>query len=198
MQLLYFRWRRVGTISKIRYFPGTPCQPILLNEIEGDMGTLTAPQTETIKLNIRQLSIPNNEMQITLKANKPDRRHTGDSVPQILSDNILAEGTGFQFEFHQGSFDDLNIGIENFVAPLQHRPEHLVEGPIAWYEDSWQWLKIGTEIIYANVQPRIRYVYTTVDRKTSPPQWTFQSFEKIHLGIPSNRKVKLYDAVYVR
>lgn len=165
----------------------------MLNAIDGDIVTLTAPLTDELRINIRSLNTSNSPMNVTLKGNRPHVEHRGGNVPQLLSNSILGENAGFQFEFYQGSFDDQNMGMEPLV-PSQHRPNALVEGRIAWYEDSWSWVKIGRDIVYRNVQPRTRYVYTTVDTEA---KWTIRSFEKIHLGTPSNKRVTLGDRVYV-
>lgn len=54
---IYFRWRSVGQISKIQYSPSTVSEPLMLDEIEGDIATLTAPRTETLKVNIHKLNV---------------------------------------------------------------------------------------------------------------------------------------------
>lgn len=130
-----------------------------------------------------------------------------------MDSGALHDETSFML-MNQGSFDDLNMRIEQPVTPLQYRPNFVVEGPQAWEEDSWKWVKIGEETIFKNVQPCIRCVFTTIDPTTGVrhPKMeplntlkTFRTFEKIasnpwfgiHLGIRSNGKVKLGDDVYV-
>lgn len=134
---------------------------------------------------------------------QPDRKDSG----------ALHDETSFML-MNQGSFDDLNMRIEQPVTPLQCRPNFVVEGPQAWEEDSWKWVKIGENTIFRNVQPCIRCVFTTINPLTGErhPKMeplktlkTFRTFENIasnpwfgiHLGIRSIGKVKLGDDVYV-
>jgi uncharacterized protein YcbX len=111
------------------------------------------------------------------------------------------------------SFDDLNTKLEKPVGPLQFRPNFVVKGATAWEEDSWKWLKIG-EVIFQNVQPCVRCMFTTIDPQTGErdkneqPLKTlkkFRAFEKIssspsfgiHLGMRVPGIVKAGDSVYV-
>ena len=124
----------------------------------------------------------------------------------------LHDETSFML-MNQGSFDELNMRIENKVEALQYRPNFLVKGPAAWEEDNWKWIKIG-ETVFKTVEPCIRCVLTNIDPSTGErnPHMeplktlnTYRTFEKIasgpffgiHLGIRRLGAVKLGDEVYV-
>ncbi|CRK91111.1 CLUMA_CG004799, isoform A [Clunio marinus] len=125
----------------------------------------------------------------------------------------LHDETSFML-MNQGSFDDLNTRLEHSVTPLQYRPNFVVNGPKAWEEDDWKWLKIGDKTTFKNVQPCIRCIFTNIDPITgerSPNMEplktlkTFRTFDKvasspwfgIHLGLRTKGNVKVGDSVYV-
>lgn len=135
----------------------------------------------------------------------PDRKDTG----------TLHDETSYML-MNQGSFDDLNKKLEKQVVPLQYRPNFVVQGPAAWEEDNWKWIKIGDATIFKYVQPCIRCILTNIDPSTGErtPNMqplktlnTFRAFKEIatngpyfgvHLGVRKEGQVKVGDDVYVQ
>lgn len=143
-----------------------------------------------------------------------DRKYIFDQAPD-MDTGTLHDETSYLL-MNQGSFDDLNKKLDKPVVPLQYRPNFVVEGPAAWEEDNWKWIKIGNQTIFKNVQPCIRCIFTNIDPSTGErmPNMeplktlrTFRYFENIakngpyfgiHLGIRTEGKVKVGDDVYVQ
>lgn len=155
------------------------------------------------KEGFRLVFYPSSEPKPVVKDRKIQRKDTG----------ALHDETSFML-MNQASFDDLNARLEKPVTPLQYRPNFVVKGPQAWGEDTWNWVKIGDETIFQNVQPCIRCILTNIDPESGErhpkmePLTTLKSFRTfeeiaanpwfgIHLGIRSEGKVKLGDFVYV-
>lgn len=145
---------------------------------------------------------------------------SSDPKPVVINRTIDRKDTGALHDetsfmlMNQASFDDLNTRIESPVTPLQYRPNFVVTGPYAWAEDNWNWVKIGNETVFRNIQPCIRCILTNIDPVTGErhpdmePLRTlkkFRTFEEIapnpwfgiHLGIRSVGKVKRGDEVFV-
>lgn len=57
---------------------------------------------------------------------------------------------------NQASIDALNSHLDHVVKPLQFRPNFVVEGPTAFAEDNWKWIRIGDEVIFRGVKPCTR------------------------------------------
>lgn len=58
---------------------------------------------------------------------------------------------------NQASIDDMNTRLDHVVKPLQFRPNFVVEGPDAYDEDSWKWVRIG-DVIFRAIRPCTRWV----------------------------------------
>lgn len=56
------------------------------------------------------------------------------------------------------SIDDLNTKLDEKVTAVRFRPNFVVNGPKAYEEDSWSWIKIGDDTIFRNVKPCTRYI----------------------------------------
>lgn len=57
---------------------------------------------------------------------------------------------------NQSSIDELNTHLDQVVKPLQFRPNFVVKGPEAYDEDSWQWIRIGDNVVFRGVKPCTR------------------------------------------
>lgn len=125
----------------------------------------------------------------------------------------LHDETSFMI-MNQGSFDELNTRIEKPVGPLQYRPNFVVNGPGAFEEDSWKWIRIGNEATFQIVQPCTRCTLTNIDPATGvrnpkeEPLKTLKQFRTFtksgpspvfgqHLGVRQQGTVRMNDAVYV-
>ncbi|XP_015514859.1 mitochondrial amidoxime-reducing component 1-like [Neodiprion pinetum] len=71
--------------------------------------------------------------------------------------------------FNQASLEDLNKRLPADVSPLNFRPNIVVEGPEAYVEDDWDWIKIGKDAIFRNVKPCTRCTLINFDPKTAVP-----------------------------
>ena len=115
---------------------------------------------------------------------------------------------------NEASITDLNTRIKEPVTPLQFRPNFVVNGPSSFEEDKWKWIKIGDEVIFRNVRPCTRCVFTNINpesgvsNKEGQPLKTLREYRKlpkcgqspvmgIHLGVRSKGTVRLGDSVYV-
>lgn len=67
----------------------------------------------------------------------------------------LHDATSFML-INEGSIAELNSRVETQVTPLRFRPNIVVKGPGAFEEDSWDWIKIGDEVVFRNVKPCTR------------------------------------------
>lgn len=57
---------------------------------------------------------------------------------------------------NQGSIDQLNSQLDHVIKPLQFRPNLVVDGPGAYDEDSWKWIRVGNEVIFRVLKPCTR------------------------------------------
>lgn len=57
---------------------------------------------------------------------------------------------------NQGSVDKLNTQLDHVVTPLQFRPNFLIEGPGAYEEDNWQWVRVGDNVLFRVLKPCTR------------------------------------------
>ncbi|XP_033210913.1 mitochondrial amidoxime reducing component 2 [Belonocnema kinseyi] len=121
---------------------------------------------------------------------------------------------------NEASIADLNNRLEEPVNPLNFRMNFVVKGAEVLEEDHWDWVKIG-KIVFRNVKPCTRCIFTTVDPETGKknpkvePLKTLKKYRQItdpelrpytgdspvmgiHLGLrSSNATVRLGDPVYV-
>lgn len=150
------------------------------------------------------------------KSPKPevaDKKYLGYFFKQadLIDTGALHYHTSYML-MNQGSFEDLNTKLDQAVGPLQYRPNFVVDGPSAWEEDSWKWIKIGDKTIFKSAQPCIRCSSTIINPTTAernPESMktlkSFRTFKEvargpwfgIHLGIRAKGNVKLGDDVYV-
>lgn len=59
---------------------------------------------------------------------------------------------------NQASIDELNSHLDHVVKPLQFRPNLVVNGPGAYDEDNWKWVKVGENVIFRVLKPCTRYL----------------------------------------
>lgn len=57
---------------------------------------------------------------------------------------------------NQGSIDKLNSQLDHVVKPLQFRPNLVVNGPGAYAEDNWKWVRVGENVIFRVLKPCTR------------------------------------------
>lgn len=111
------------------------------------------------------------------------------------------------------SVSDLNGRLDHEVTPLQFRPNFVVQGPEAFAEDGWKWVRIGDSVVFRNVKPCFRCIFTNIDPKTAlrhkeqEPMRTLKGYRTIvpdyppgmgvHLGVREQGIVKLGDEVFV-
>lgn len=57
---------------------------------------------------------------------------------------------------NQASIDEMNTHLDHVVKPLQFRPNLVVEGPGAYDEDNWKWVRVGDNVIYRVLKPCTR------------------------------------------
>lgn len=57
---------------------------------------------------------------------------------------------------NQASIDELNTHLDHVVKPLQFRPNIVIEGPEAYEEDNWKWIRLGKDAIFRGSRPCIR------------------------------------------
>lgn len=116
--------------------------------------------------------------------------------------------------FNESSVTDLNLRLSEPVQALNFRPNFVVKGPLPYEEDKWKWVKIGNEVIFRNVKPCTRCIFTTVnpetgtfskDRNPLKALKEYRTFKKtgdtpvlgIHLGVRLAGTVTMGDSVYV-
>ncbi|XP_012288201.1 mitochondrial amidoxime reducing component 2 isoform X3 [Orussus abietinus] len=121
---------------------------------------------------------------------------------------------------NEASIADLNGRLEEPVIPQNFRPNFVVKGAEPYSEDTWDWVKIG-QVIFRNVKPCTRCIFTTVDPETGKkhpkvePLKTLKGYRQItdpeihrytgdspvmgiHLGLKGpNGTVRLGDHIYV-
>lgn len=57
---------------------------------------------------------------------------------------------------NQASIDELNLYLDEDVKTLQFRPNFVINGPIAFSEDKWKWIRIGDEVVFRGIKPCTR------------------------------------------
>ncbi|KAG8228903.1 hypothetical protein J437_LFUL011151 [Ladona fulva] len=131
----------------------------------------------------------------------------------------LTDATSFSL-LAESSVADLNHRLEKEVSALTFRPNFVVHGTAAPYEEEqWDWIRIG-ETVFQNVRPCTRCLLTTVDPETGTnykngqPLKELKSYKQIteeklkpfagespvlgiHLGLRKPGTVKIGDPVYV-
>ncbi|XP_015185949.1 PREDICTED: mitochondrial amidoxime reducing component 2-like [Polistes dominula] len=118
------------------------------------------------------------------------------------------------------SIMDLCSRLEEPVTTSNFRPNFVVKGANAYEEHNWDWIKIG-DIVFRNVKPCTRCIFTTIDPETGvknpkvEPLKTLKSYRQImdpeirpytgdapvmgiHLALRGpNGTIRLGDPVYV-
>lgn len=85
---------------------------------------------------------------------------------------------------NESSVTELNTRLDKAITADQFRPNFVVKGAVAYEEDSWDWVKIG-DVIFKNVKPCARCIFTTVDPETGKkdpqvePLKTLKSYRQI-------------------
>ncbi|XP_043500666.1 mitochondrial amidoxime-reducing component 1-like isoform X1 [Polistes fuscatus] len=121
---------------------------------------------------------------------------------------------------NESSIMDLNSRLEESVTTSNFRPNFVVKGANVYEEDTWDWIKIG-DVVFRNVKPCTRCIFTTVDPETGvknskvEPLKTLKSYRQImdpelrpytgdapvmgiHLALRGpNGTIRLGDPVYV-
>lgn len=67
--------------------------------------------------------------------------------------------------FNESSLNDLNSRLQEPVSVLNFRANFVVKGPLPYEEDHWKWIKIGDNVIFRNIKPCTRYVFSNILRK---------------------------------
>lgn len=65
---------------------------------------------------------------------------------------MLQDNTSYML-INQGTVDEANKFLNRNVTPLQYRPNFVVNGPKAFEEDNWNWVKIGNDVVLKYVNP---------------------------------------------
>ncbi|XP_017766462.1 PREDICTED: mitochondrial amidoxime reducing component 2 isoform X2 [Eufriesea mexicana] len=121
---------------------------------------------------------------------------------------------------NEGSVADLASRVGDTITPDYFRGNFVIKVAAPYEEDTWEWVKIG-DVIFKNVMPCTRCIFTTIDPETgtknpkTEPLKTLKSYRQItdpvirplvgespvmgiHLGLRSpNGSVRLGDPVYV-
>ncbi|XP_076236968.1 mitochondrial amidoxime reducing component 2 [Calliopsis andreniformis] len=121
---------------------------------------------------------------------------------------------------NESSVADLNTRLEEPVTAEQFRANFIVKGAAPYEEDSWGWIKIG-DVIFKNVMPCTRCIFTTINPETgtkdpkAEPLKTLKKYRQIvdpklrpftgdspvlgiHMSLrSSNGTVRLGDPIYV-
>jgi len=124
----------------------------------------------------------------------------------------LHDATAYML-INQGSMDELNKNMDHVITPLQFRPNFVVKGPNAYDEDNWNWVRIGENVVFRNVKPCTRCIFTNIDPLTgerNPNQQPLTFLKKnrsylpgespvlgTHIGLRHAGRVRIGDAVYV-
>lgn len=69
------------------------------------------------------------------------------------SDGGALHDTTTYMLINESSVDDLNSKLDIPVTPLRFRPNIIINGPAAFEEDTWNWIRIGENTIFRNVKP---------------------------------------------
>lgn len=54
---------------------------------------------------------------------------------------------------NQASMDELNLHLDHVVKPLQFRPSIVINGPTAYEEDHFKWIRIGDSVVFRGLRP---------------------------------------------
>ncbi|EFN87759.1 MOSC domain-containing protein 1, mitochondrial, partial [Harpegnathos saltator] len=157
----------------------------------------------------------------TLNWSSRDVRQINKGFPltEAIDTGAYSDATSYTL-ITEASITDLNSRLEEPVTPQQFRMNFVVKGATAYEEDKWDWVKIG-DVIFRNVKPCTRCIFTTVDPETGTknskvePLKTLKSYRQItdpelrphvgnspimgiHLGLRGpSRTVRLGDPIYV-
>lgn len=85
-----------------------------------------------------------------------DKRFKAYKNMRQMDSGALVDKTAYVL-INQASIDDLNSRIENSaIKPLQFRPNIVVDGPDAYAEDKWDWIRIGDDVVFRTLRPCTR------------------------------------------
>ncbi|XP_034245744.1 mitochondrial amidoxime-reducing component 1-like [Thrips palmi] len=118
---------------------------------------------------------------------RTDRAGRGPALSRSVS-GIYADNTSYHAVV-SASIDALNEKLEVPVKALNFRPNFVVEGPPAFADDSWQWMRIG-QAVFKTVMPCGRCVLTTVNPETgvkSPDTEPLSTLRKFRMPTPAQK-----------
>ncbi|XP_034244478.1 mitochondrial amidoxime reducing component 2-like [Thrips palmi] len=101
---------------------------------------------------------------------------------------IFADETAYHV-IVRSSLDALNEKLQVPVSSLNFRPNFVVDGPAAFEEDAWQWVRIG-QAVFKVIMPCGRCILTTVDPETgvkSPATEPLATLRKFRHPTPAQR-----------
>lgn len=234
---LFFRWKKVGEIIDLNFFPVKSCGPIKPNEIDchvlgvaegnffdrsfiistakneqvtaraypkmvliqpkvvSNQLILSAPGQRDLILDLDDIKQHAINQKVTCWYSKVKAIDVGDKAAQWISQYIVGKNESLRLFYYpylyptkgvsaedkkmyketytyedagtyhdntsymlinQASIDELNTNLDHVVKPLQFRPNFVVKGPQAYAEDTWQWIRIGENVIFRASKPCTR------------------------------------------
>lgn len=66
---------------------------------------------------------------------------------------------------NEGSVADLSARVGDTITPDHFRGNFVIKVAAPYEEDTWEWVKIG-DVIFKNVMPCTRCIFTTIDPET--------------------------------
>lgn len=103
------------------------------------------------------------DVRLVYQLDESGRKVDPDYVPKAV-DVSLSDGYPYLLT-NTKSLDDLN-GRMDYAVPMERfRPNIVVDGEVAFEEDKWRKIRIGT-VTFQIVKPCARCVFTTVDQAT--------------------------------
>lgn len=144
-------------------------------------------------------------------ATRPVRaRHQAFKALTAVDSGALHDVSSFML-LNAASLRDLNARLDHAVTAVRFRGNFVVDGAEPFAEDDWKWVRIGDGVVFRNMKPCFRCIFTNIDPETSlrskEPLQTLRTYRTIvpnnppgmgvHLGVRSDGDVKMGDAVYV-
>lgn len=113
---------------------------------------------------------------------------------------------------NQASMDELNSHLDHLVKPLQFRPSIVINGPKAYEEDNFKWIRIG-DTIFRGLRPCTRCIFTNINPETGerhPDREPLETLIKnrtiipnespvmgLHAALRQPGKISIGDEVYI-
>ncbi|KAG4079961.1 hypothetical protein HA402_006273 [Bradysia odoriphaga] len=95
---------------------------------------------------------------------RPKNRHY--SLLNTGNSGALHDASSYMM-VNEGSLAELNSRLDEKVTAVQFRPNFVVKGPVAFEEDLWKWVRIGENVVFRNVKPCTRCIFTNIDPETA-------------------------------